>query len=379
MIISTSRIKASSGGRKLWNHLQKTAENEQIHVLAGDQATLDDWVSDARAAGVKYGVRHVSISPDREMTRDQALDAARLWAEEFGADPEQLVIVEHVKKRVGADEPTRHWHIAAPEYDPAERRVMDSSWNYIRNEVVARQIEHRCGHESTPGRHTGPVIEMLRGRGLYDVAEAVDRARSAERPTAAYSKRQHQRAKRQGHDLPKIREAVQAAWAKSDTAEALRSALAEHGLEVAQGERQWIVRDTATQDELGALARLAKQKKQAVEARMATSAPTQEKTDERPLQQRADGQDRSEARPASGPDAAAGGRGRVDRSDRAAAGNLAAAGAGPATHSAGAGRRIRPSRHASAVRLALWLQRNLIRRRTRNSALERDHSHGPGP
>ena len=78
MIVQTTRIRRDGGVRYLARHLlDKVAENERIEILSGDRLALDDAHALASAKGCRYSVRHLSISPERDMSPSQLSDFLR--------------------------------------------------------------------------------------------------------------------------------------------------------------------------------------------------------------------------------------------------------------------------------------------------------------
>mgnify|MGYP006426282175 CR=1 FL=1 len=258
MNLKSTRIRTSSGSKPLWRHLNKTAENEEVLILQGCEQDLRDGMRDAYAEGIRYGLRHLAISPtaDEAISSDQARTIARIYAEEIGANPDSLTLVEHKKPR-NAGGYERHWHAVLSEWNPITQRVASARYTYIQNEFVARRAELKLGQPLTRGRHNRSVYyEMLR-RGLDSDAEAMRPLTEGPPALASYGDKQRQRAKRQGRDMRQVRQAVAHAWSRSDSRDALEDALDEHALTVTQGDRTWIVVDQESGTELGALDRLA--------------------------------------------------------------------------------------------------------------------------
>lgn len=154
MIVKATRISTRSGCRKLAAHVLNGKDNEEIHVLTGSREDLDSMVRAARRHGAKNCIRHITISPDQAMTRDQAHIVVRAYCAEFRGNPDHAVVVEHRKRRVGGGH-DRHWHAMVPEvYD---RKIMDSSWMRVRHEKLSRKMEIEFGHKLTKGRWNSAV------------------------------------------------------------------------------------------------------------------------------------------------------------------------------------------------------------------------------
>ncbi|RVO31651.1 relaxase/mobilization nuclease domain-containing protein [Sinorhizobium meliloti] len=148
MIIQTTRIGRAGGVRYLARHLlDKTDENELIEILAGDRNALHDAQALASARGCRYSVRHLSISPEREMTPMQLAAFLRSVDTEFQVGTSRpRLIVRHVKNG------RSHFHLALAEVDPVTLRVLDCKNDYRRLEDLARRYELDQGETVQPAR-----------------------------------------------------------------------------------------------------------------------------------------------------------------------------------------------------------------------------------
>ena len=260
MILKAHRVSTRQGIKRLLRHLVHGDENESVAFIQGTEADVSDMHADARANESKFCVRHWIISPYESMSNDQVRSLLRKLAGEFGFDISAAVVVEHQKPRATAGAFDRHWHVLVGEVDPISGRVLSSSYDHVRHELIARWSEHELGHEFVKGRHSRAVLAGLRKRGLNEVATALAKfiAPSTTLPREGLNHAQHQECKRQGLDLPAIRAVVKEAWTSASTPEEFRDMLARHGLAVEIGEKPgtWIVQ--AHGGELvGALHRLA--------------------------------------------------------------------------------------------------------------------------
>lgn len=281
MIIKATRIQASSGPRNLLHHLLgKTKENEEIHLVAGSPDEIGDVFADAAKNSDKYAIRHAQFAPDAAMSREAAIGAVRAYLAEFGSkdvdgDMTHVLVVEHRKKRADHDAYDKHWHAAIPERLPSTGKIMDSKM-YARHERLARTLEIEHGHEIRKGRHNKFVVESLREQGRGDMAARLDGAKIAEGdlPQTAYTSDRVQVAKREGRDLPGMRQQVKVAWSSSDTGDAFRAALAENGLTVEAGRKAgtWVVNDTSGKL-VGSVDRLTGIPKTEVSARLGDGFP----------------------------------------------------------------------------------------------------------
>lgn len=163
MIIQATRIRRDGGVRYLACHLlDKVAENECIEVLAGDRQSLDDAHALASAKGCRYSVRHLSVSPERDMSPAQLSKFINAIDAEFcvGRDRPRL-IVRHIKKG------RSHFHIAIGEVDPISFLILDCRNDFARLETIARNYETTEGESVQPTR---AERRQCKTEGFSDVA-----------------------------------------------------------------------------------------------------------------------------------------------------------------------------------------------------------------
>jgi hypothetical protein len=356
MNLKGTRIKTSSGSKPLWRHLNKRQENEEVIVLEGCEQDLRDAMKDAYREGIRYGLRHLAISPaeDEPMTGNQAKGVARAYAKEIGADPESITLVEHKKPRnQGGYE--RHWHAVLPEWNPVTQRVASNRKMYAVHELIARRMELAFGQEPRRGRHNRAVYHELVRRGFDAEAEQIRHLTEGAPANSSYGGKQQQKTKRLGHNMAEIRQVVADAWSQSDSRDAFEAALSDHGLAIEQGRKApWIVVDADAGTEFGALDRLAKVKRRDVRARLEPQYDEEPEATKERVDDRADERERSptearserpvgEADPGSGgspgvPDPEAGARAgrrggeRSDPGDRDDPGHAGASGADGSGH-----------------------------------------------
>ena len=206
MIVQTTRIRRDGGVRYLAHHLlDKTFENERIEVLAGDRQALDDAHALASVKGCRYSVRHLSVSPERNMSPAQLSEFLRAVDDEFkiGRNRPRLV-VRHTKKG------RSHFHIAIGEVDPITLRVLDCRNDFARLETLARRYEADHHESIQPSRD-----ERRRGRaeGFSDAAR-----KRAEREATSF-------------DRTKLRKAFSEGYAT------FHAELVRQGLRVADGDK----------------------------------------------------------------------------------------------------------------------------------------------
>lgn len=259
-------------------HIMRGSENEEIALFQGALGDVDDFHVDAlahRRGGAKYCCRHYVIAPEQVMTRDQAMEALRTLATEFGFASDNAVMVEHRKPRHGRKGHDIHWHALVGEVDPVRGRVIDTHNDMARHEKVARLLEVKFGHRLVKGRHNRAVLAALTSE-APDVAAAVVAAGLAEgtRPVEAYTHGQHAAAKKAGRSMPNDKAAVATAWEAADGRAAFQGALAEAGMRLAPGAKPgvWVV-ETHAGEFVGAVDRLTNTARGDVVARLGEPIP----------------------------------------------------------------------------------------------------------
>lgn len=277
MIIKGIRLRSSSSISRTIRHLENGNENDAVDYVAGTAADIRDMHRDAVSIGSRYAVRHWIIAPHQSMTRAQMTKMVGAIAKEFAFDPARAVIVEHRKKRSTDDAVDVHWHVLVGEVDPITGRILATSYDRIRHELIARMAEFAFGHAFVPGKHTEAVIKGLRKRGLHCVADRVEEfiAPSQTVPAEAFTHARHQECKRLGLDLPALKQAIKRSVDNAHCQEDIVSTLAAVGLEAKAGDKPgiWIVVDAQNGVLLGALHRLAGMQKSAINDLMLTNAP----------------------------------------------------------------------------------------------------------
>lgn len=186
MIIQATRIAREGGIHYLARHLlDKPHENERIEILAGDRVALQDAHVLATVKGCRYAVRHLSISPEREMTPAQLSTFLKSVDAEFGIGIERpRLIVRHVK------DGRSHFHVAVAEVDPRTFRVLDCRNDFRRLEDLARQYEQEHGETVQPSRAERRERKV---EGFSDVAR-----KRAERTVPEFDRTKLRRAAAQG-------------------------------------------------------------------------------------------------------------------------------------------------------------------------------------
>ncbi len=301
MIIQSARLLASKGAQATADHVFRGEANEKIVVIQGSEQALFDMVDDAREWRRTYAIRHFKIAPRENPTRKQLLESVTDLALEFGFREEDTVIIGHVKRRHEDGASPFHLHVLVPEVNPVDGKVLGNSWDYARQEKVARVLEARWGHTVTQGAFNKMVVARLRAEGRHDDADLLigDGLDVEAKPQAAYRTALVQEVKRMANiglpddpeererlhrTLPELAEAVRTAHLLSDSPAAFAAALAEDGLRCVRGHTngRWIVE---VQDHSGnwhfcnALHRLLKQKVGETDTWMSGYEPPEEDND----------------------------------------------------------------------------------------------------
>jgi hypothetical protein len=274
MILTTTRHgRSARDTRYLLAHLSgEDRQRSRVIEIAAPAASAADALSymealrDGSRATVAF--HHLSLNPSELLTDEQRDETVRRTLTILGAEDHAHVVWEHSeKKRRGRDADT-HWHMVVSHVGP-DGRALDDGRSFVRLEAAARSLEADFGHDMTPSRRPEAVALELERMGRADVAQRVRGEVPPEPPQSAMSSRQRARAERHGISLPDMREAVREAWEASDSPAALRAALAEHGLAVARGDKDGVWLVTGPDGEmLGALDRLARQKRREVAVQM---------------------------------------------------------------------------------------------------------------
>lgn len=274
MILTTTRHgRTRRDCRHLLAHLSsEKGQRSCVIEVAAPVRTADEALEymqalrDGSRASVAF--HHLSLSPSAPLSDRQRDEAVRRVLAAMEAEDHAFVVWEHSGKHRRKRDVDTHYHIVVAHVGP-DGRALDDGRSYVRLEAAARALECDFGHDLTAGRRTSAVAAELERQGRRDVAARLRGETPPEPPRSAMSSRQRARAERLGASLPDVRVTVRQAWQASDSAGALRAALAEAGLGIARGDKPgvWIVTgsDGAT---LGALDRLAGQRRRAVQERM---------------------------------------------------------------------------------------------------------------
>ena len=183
MIIKRKRIKARGPAlQRTLRHLSDDEDNDAVELVRGNIRDLLDARDDALRFGREYAVRHWILSPQRFITLDQLNELVDRFSVEFGFDPSRVVIWRHTKGRAAAESACHeHYHLCAPEVDPATGAVLSSSHDFARQSKIARAVEVAWGHAIIASPHTASIVAALEREG--DTKTAAARRRAARSPS----------------------------------------------------------------------------------------------------------------------------------------------------------------------------------------------------
>lgn len=144
----------TSTGRRLGAYLLQD-KNDRIEEwgIRGDiprdlKDTLDDWRSDSQGTNCTKPLYHAQLNPDRTLSRDEWDTAIAIFEKEMGFKNQPRAIVLHEYKG------REHLHLVYSRID-GQGKALSDSWNYVRHEKAAREIERELGLEKTQGVFIG--------------------------------------------------------------------------------------------------------------------------------------------------------------------------------------------------------------------------------
>jgi hypothetical protein len=277
VIIKSKRIRArGSALKRSLAHICDGEDNDKVALVRGNLADLEDARADALRFARQYCVRHWIASPAREISRDQFDDLIGRLAAEFEFDPHRVVAWEHTKDRATPDGCRQHFHILAPEVDPIGGSVMSSSHDHARHEKLARSVELAWGHAIVPGAHTLAVSAALDREGNTELAAALRASQPPKRPRQSFDENDHQRAKREGLDMPRLRIVVSEALQSSRSLQVFEAKLSAVGLRLRAGDKTGgLIVETSEGILVGSLARITRLRKEALAERLKFNAAEQ--------------------------------------------------------------------------------------------------------
>jgi|GEM_PF-4179548 len=236
MILKSNPIKTASGSGAIWHHLvEKTGDNEHIHVWKGRRQDIDDCIADATAFNRVNAVQHFQISSREKLTTEQFADCITMLAQEFGFRASDVALaVIHTKTRHDNEADNRHCHILVRTTNPKTGKVLDVSHRYERQEKVARLFELKHGLELTRGRHNLAVYHAV----PEEYRERLQVLCEGALPNSVLSDPQSRRSQRQGGKPFDIKYVLRDLYAGSTDWQAFQSAISSQGWSLMSGDKK---------------------------------------------------------------------------------------------------------------------------------------------
>lgn len=241
MIIITTPRRIGELGR----HLLKTGRgsNKEV-VIRADM--IRDVPADTRLAlrvmaalarrnhRVKRDIVHVKVSPKEPLSTEQLERVLAVYEGEYRIPVDcPRHVVEHRKGDRAA-----HFHINYAMVAPGTGKALRLERSRERDELIARRVELELGEGLTPSVRVERVADMLRERGLFELAELAAAGPVAERGNNR-SKADLQQAARLEADLDLVDARLMQAWRRcGGDLRRLRPALEELGLCLAAGNKR---------------------------------------------------------------------------------------------------------------------------------------------
>lgn len=186
-----------------------------------------------RVRRMKRDVVHIVVSPERTLSADEMEHVLRTIEVEYCiSEGSARLVVEHRKGRRAG-----HFHIVFSMASEASGKALRFTRSGDRDEMLARRLELELGEPLQPSSRIERTVELLRERGLDDLAE-----RAAKGPLAKaglrQSKAETQQAARLEADLPTIDDRVLLAWrASGGDLQRIAAALEAAGFALCAGDR----------------------------------------------------------------------------------------------------------------------------------------------
>lgn len=212
MIIKSTRI-PTLGTKNVARYLSTRGENEKISWICGSPIGVVMMGVGSEIAGHIFSVRHIILSPEKKLTKQDLVNVIREIAHEYRisrSGRRRICIVRHQKKRAGGKGCSEHYHLCLPETDLETGRVLDSRFTRMRDEKLARILELRLRHRVVLGRFNRTIYNWISDEcpdldvtpyrvSLQQAAVAIGMTSEdwlSVRATAAFSSQQHQTYKR---------------------------------------------------------------------------------------------------------------------------------------------------------------------------------------
>lgn len=211
----------SRGGAKdLALHLMKLENDHvEVHELRGFvsrdlMGALNETYAISRATKCRAFMYSLSINPppNEKVDTTKLIDAADKVEKSLGLEGQPRAVVFHEK------EGRRHAHVVWSRIKVEDMKAIRMSFDHTKLQAVSRELFREHGFRMPDG--------------LAD---------KSKRDPRNFSLADWQQAKRSGQDAKAIKEAIQDAWAISDSKASLRHALEERGYVLARGDRRGFI------------------------------------------------------------------------------------------------------------------------------------------
>ena len=203
MIIKQTRILAG-GAETISNYIQGLGENEKVDILYGDPPSVAYYADTAADIHEHtYCIRHIIFSPEKKL--DDIIPMIKAFTDEFDIGDRPFAMAVHHKERANEELPP-HYHLIIAESD-SRGKIMDTSNNFKRNEMISRRLEVEYGHKIQKGRHNTYVIGHMKDNPKYQHVYNIIKNSgidTGDLPKQAFTKEQQGKAKRLGVDLAKL-------------------------------------------------------------------------------------------------------------------------------------------------------------------------------
>lgn len=159
---------------------------------------------------VKRDIVHLKISPKIPLSPEGLERALAVFEEEYGIPSDcPRHVVEH---RKGDRAP--HFHVNYAMVVPGSGKALRFVRSHERDELIARRLEIELGEGLTPSLRVDRVAQLLRERGMPELAEIAATGPVAEK-RAGRSKAERQQANRLETDLDLVDARLMEAWRRS--------------------------------------------------------------------------------------------------------------------------------------------------------------------
>lgn len=217
MIIITTPRKIGELGR----HLAKTGRGSNKQVIIRDDLIRDAPTDPTlalrmmaalarRNRRVKRDIVHIKIAPKVPLSPEMLARAHQIIEEEYGIPFDApRHVVEHRKGDRAA-----HFHVNYPMVVAESGKALRFTNSAERDEMIARRLEIELGEGLTPSLRVERVTEMLRERGLSELADIAATGPVAER-SLGRSKVERQQAARLEADFDLLDARLLESWRRS--------------------------------------------------------------------------------------------------------------------------------------------------------------------